>query len=155
MSLLFRELIRSLGGEPEKGLTCGERPREPELPRGAAGSGGAGTVPSWRGKGRWESATCGWKSGSSGGMFPGKDELLPWRASQKHPSALMCTSWSSLPKFTPILGPELPAPSQPPSSPGTELTCSRAPDICGAPCHHHHPKQSSLGSARHEGKPSQ
>jgi len=35
MALIFQEPIRNLGGEPEKGLTRRERPREAELPRGA------------------------------------------------------------------------------------------------------------------------
>lgn len=48
MALVFQELIQTLGGEPEKGLTCRERAREPELPCGAAGSGGAETIPSRR-----------------------------------------------------------------------------------------------------------
>lgn len=122
MALLFREPIRNLGGEPEKGLTCRKRPREPSCPRGAAGSRGARTVPvpSQRGRGHWESATRGWESGSSGGMFPRKPGLLLWRSSRKHPCALMRTSLSSSPKFTTVLGPRLPAPSQAPSSPGTE-----------------------------------
>lgn len=145
MALLFQELIQTLGGEPEKGLTCRERPREPELPCGAAGSGGAETIPSRRGRGHWELSVCGWESGSSEGLFPRKVRLLPRRASQKHLDALTSTTWFSSPKFITFSGL---APSQPPSSPGMELTeqLGWAPDIHGSPCHCHSPEQSSSGS---------
>lgn len=57
-----------LGGEPEKSLTCRERPREPELPCGAAGSGGTESIPSRRGRGQ---LCVGGTVGPVRGCFPG------------------------------------------------------------------------------------
>lgn len=61
----------------------------------------------------------GWESWSSEGVFPRKVRFLPWRASQKPFDALMRTTWFFSSKFTTFSGP---APSQPPSSQGMELT---------------------------------